>query len=30
VLAPGEAAITVQVAETGELVIANGLLRYEV
>ena len=26
---PGEAAITVQVAETGELVIANGLLRYE-
>lgn len=30
VLTPGEAAITVQVAETGELVIANGLLRYEV
>jgi len=29
-LGAGEAAITVQVAETGELVIANGLFRYEV
>lgn len=30
VLAPGEAALTVQVVETGELAIANALFRYEV
>jgi len=29
VLAPGEAALTVQVEETGELAIANALFRYE-
>ena len=30
VLSPGEAALTVQVEETGELAIANALFRYEV